>query len=205
MAVTKFDPEKWLETCVRGIKDYALEAFDPDVYEIIMEWPGAELDSREAPWDKTIIHFSIDTQDDVILGMGDDPLEWNYSAPEQAVFPQWGAAHVINFDVGTWATDKSGGTTSRMRVKQHLYNLFGYPNSVQALRAATDNSDGAVEILNFTGGHDTIDSTANDIRVYRTVDCSLEVRVFSRTPLPSQSGPAIEEILQDQSGLTIIG
>lgn len=204
MTVTNFDPEKWLETCVRGVKDFAEEAFDLDVYEVVMEFPGAELDSREAPWKKTVVHFNIDAQDDGLLGMGDSPLEWNYSAPEHAVFPQWGAFHVINFDVGIWATDKSGGPTSRMRAKQHLWNLFGGPTGIINLRAATDGGDGAVEIVNFTGGHNTIDSTTNDVRVYRTVDCSLEVRVFSRTPLPVEAGPAIEEITQTP-GLTIIG
>lgn len=202
--VTKFNAEQWLETTVRGIETYTKEAFDPTVYEVIMEFPGPELDSRKAPWEKTIVHFDIDAQDDFPLGMGDKPHLENYDEDIQGIFPQYGAMHVLNFDVGVWATDRSGGVTSRMRVKQHLWNLFGIPHGLMKLREATKLDDGGIEITSFSGGHNTIDSTTNDIRMYRMVDCSLEVRVFSRTPLPDESAPTIETIVQ-QPGLTIIG
>src|SRR5262245_14815177 len=94
--VTKYDPESWLETAVRGIKDYAEQAFN-DAFEVIMEFPGPELDSRMTPWGKTIVHFEIDSQDDYPF-FGAEPIRWNYSPEERAVFPQWAAVHIINFD-----------------------------------------------------------------------------------------------------------
>jgi hypothetical protein len=195
MSVTKYSPEEWLETAVRGIKDYA-EQFLNSGYEIVMEFPTAEFDSRTTPWDKTIIHFAVDAIDDFALGFGREPTVWNYSEAEQGVFPQWGAMHLLNFDVGVWACDASGGLTSRLRAKQYLHEAFGLPHGVTLLREATNNDDGQLEILSFSGGRNIID-TVNDFRVYRMVDCNLEIRVFSRTRMPDEAGPAIMEIPQE--------
>jgi hypothetical protein len=195
VSITQFDPESWLETAVRGVKDYAEQALNGS-YEIVMEFPTQEFDSRTTPWDKTIVHFAIDSQDDYALGFGSEPTVWNFSEAEQGVFPQWGAAHRINFDVGVWATDASGGLTSRLRAKQYLHDAFGLPQGVMLLREATDNDDGKLEIISFSGGRNLID-TVNDFRVYRMVDCNLEIRVFSRTRMPDEAGPAIMDIPQE--------
>jgi hypothetical protein len=201
--VTDFNPEKWEETAVRGVKDYVEANIDTDLYAVVMEFPGALLDAQEMPLDKTVIHFDIDDHVNQPLGLGEKPIVDNYDDTSHTVNPQWGAMHRLNFDVGIWASDKSGGTTSRMRANQYLMQLFGFPNSVDALRAATDGGDGAVEILRYSGGNNTID-TVNDVRVYRMIGGELEVRVFSRTPLSDTPSPAIEEIVQSP-GLTIIG
>jgi hypothetical protein len=200
--MTVYDPEKWLETTLRGIKDYVTANLNTRIYEIVMEFPGPKLDDSKLPIRKSIIHFEIDDIVDRPVGLGDDPMEWNYDVAG-IVNPQWAAMHQINFDVGIWTSDDSGGTTARMRAKQELQRLFGFPPSVNALRAATNGGDGCVEIIRYTGGSFTLD-TINDVRMYRMVNGELDVRVFSRTPLSDTPGPAIEEIVQSP-GLTIIG
>jgi hypothetical protein len=203
MAQTIYNPEKWLETTMRGIHDYVDDNVDGSVYNVIMEFPGPLLDEQKMPIDRTIIHFEIDDIRTRPLGLGDDPAEWNYDEDTQSVNPQWATVHEIALDVGIWSSDRSGGTTSRMRAFQILQNLFGTPASVQSLRAATTGNDGGVEILRYSGGSAAID-TVNDVRMYRMVDGQLEVRVFSRTPLSDVPAPAIEEIVQSP-GLTILG
>lgn len=203
--MTNFDPEHWLETTVRGIKDYVTDNINTRIYDVRMEFPGSDLDSGKIkmPMRQTIIHFEIDDMPDRPIGFGDRPMVENYNVVDDTVNPQWAAMHMINFDVGIWASDDSGGTTQRMRAKQELQRLFGFPPSIAALRAATDGGDGAVEILRYSGGNFTVD-TINDVRVYRMVNGELEVRVFSRTPLSDIPAPAITGI--DQSpGLTILG
>jgi hypothetical protein len=84
--------------------------------------------------------------------------------------------------------------------------LFGYPSSVEALRQFSDGGDGSIEIVQWSGGMNAQDRV-NDIRVYRAMNMTLDVRVFSRSPLPTDSSLAdtvIEDIIQ-QPNLTILG
>lgn len=200
--MTNFVPEKWLETAVRGIKDYVEANLNTRIYEVVMEFPGASLDASKMPLRKTLIHFEIDSSVDSVVGLSPNPMVENYVANE-GVYPQWGGVHVLNFDVGIWASDDSGGTTARMRARQELQRLFGFGSSIDALRAATDGGDGCVEIVRYSGGNFAVDSIG-DVRVYRSVNAELEVRVYSRTPIPSEAGPAIEEVIQAPN-LSIIG
>src|SRR3954453_6898263 len=112
--MTLFDPERWLETAVRGIKDYVAANVNTRIYDIRMEFPGADLDADKLPIRKTIIHFEID---DIVKNeiFGSTPMVWNHNDTTQTVNPQWAGVHRINFDVGIWSSDDSGGTTSRMR------------------------------------------------------------------------------------------
>lgn len=203
--MTPYDPEKFLESTVRGIKDYVTDNLNTRIYDVRMEFPGSDLDAAKSkvPMRKTIIHFEIDNMDDVYAGFGAEPMQWNYDDATETVNPQWATILTINFDVGVWASDDSGGTTSRMRAKQELQRLFGSPSSIDALRAATDGGDGSVEIIRYTGGH-FIPDRINDVRVYRVVNGELEVRVFSRTPLSDAPISAIE-VTSQTPGLTIIG
>jgi hypothetical protein len=203
MQQTKFDPEKWLETTMRAIKDYVVNAINMNVYEVVMEFPGAALDAKELPLRKTIIHFEADDMPEKVIGFGDNIFRLNYDGPSETVNPQEAREHRIDFDVGIWSSDASGGTTARMRARQILSDLFGGAQAIERLRAASDGGDGCVEILRFGGGRFAID-TVNDQRVFRMVDGLLEVRVFSRTPLSDTPGPSIEEISQ-APGLTILG
>jgi len=214
--MTIYDPEAWLITTLRGIKDYAKIGFDnavknnlgasvgDEVYEIIMEYPSADTLAKLAPFTKTIVHFEIDDIDTPIFGMGNNIFNWNYDPTLKWVRPQEAQKHILNFDVGIWASDRSGGITSRLRAYEILNDLFGGASAKNKLMAATELNDGGVELLSFTGGRFLADKV-NDIIVHRMVDCTMMVQIFSRTPIPetTEAIETIEEILQDQSGLTI--
>lgn len=200
--MTIYNPELWLETTVRGVKDYVLGAVDTDVYDVIMEFPGPLLDSKELPLRKTLIHFEIDDMASDSIGMGDRPTVESYDEANQLVTYQWASIHTINFDVGVWASDASGGTTSRMRAMQILQSLFGLPHGYEKLAEATDGDDGVVEIISYSGGNFTID-TVNDMRVYRVINAELVVRVFSRTPLTLSNPVSSIESIEQAPDLTI--
>ena len=197
-----YDPEIWLESLIREIKAYAESNFN-DTYQVVMEFPGPMLDRSELPLSKTVIHFEIDDVVDSLIGMGDNKFADNYDDTTGTVNPQYARRHNINFDVGVWASAKSGGVTSRLRAKQTLEEMFGAVNGQLNLRAASDGGDGYIEVISYTGGRMIMD-TINDSPVYRMIDTALVVRVFSRTKLAVTAGPAIEEIIQDPN-LEIIG
>ena len=198
-----FNPEQWLESMTRTLKSYVVDTINaPNIYDVVMEFPGSQIDASKLPLEKTVIHFEIDDIDEQPLGMGDTPARWNYAAGD--VQPQWAHIHVVNFDVGIWASDRSGGTTSRMRARQWLTRLFQIPEGAERLRNYSDGDDGVLEVLSFSGGRFVPDSS-NDVRMWRLVDSSVVIRVFSRTPMEDvETGPAIEEIDQAPN-LTIIG
>jgi len=204
--VTKFDPEKWMETTMRCLKEYAQENFNTRIYDIVMEFPGSLVDSSKLPLKKTIIHFELDALDSGPLGFGDGIGVENYDPAAQTINPQYVTVNVLTFDVGIWASDKSGGTTSRARVRQQLEFLFGVNGGgSERLYEFSAAEDGGLEVVQFTGGRFVMDTAAHDFRLYRMVDCQLEIRVFSRSPIdPDGSGPTIEEIDQAPN-LTIIG
>ena len=205
MSTPVYEPEDWLLSATRVLKQYVIDGLNaPNTYEVVMQFPGALLDEEELPLKKTIIHFEIDDIDERPVGMGDTPHRENYDIATGTVTPQWASVHVINFDAGIWASDLSGGTTSRMRARQHLTRLFSIPGGAERLRDYSDGDDGVLEVLRFTGGRNALDNI-NDQRLYRLIDSTLEIRVFSRTPIEfAEQGPAIEEIAQAPN-LTIIG
>jgi hypothetical protein len=209
MTITKFDPEQWLETATRGLKDYTEKGFyesvvddgfnwvGDQVYEIVMEYPSTDKLARLLPVAKTVIHFEIDDIDDRMLGMGEGIFRWNYDPIRASVSPQDASEHRINWDVGIWASDRSGGLTARLRAYQTLKNLFQGPIAIDALRDATmsyvdGEAESCLEIIDFSGGRFYTDSV-NDITTYRLINCSLLIRVFSRTPKTVEI-PTIEEI-----------
>lgn len=197
-----YDPERWLETCVREIKDYALSGFN-DTYDVVMEFPGPAMDRSDMPLSKTVVHFEIDDMLERELGLGLNVFADNYDEATKTSNPQYARMHVLNFDVGIWASAKSGGITSRMRAKQVLEELFGSTPGQLKLREISDGGDGCVEIISFTGGRFIVD-TINDVPIYRMIDGTLTVRVYSRTKLSDTPGPTIEEIDQAPN-LTILG
>jgi hypothetical protein len=204
--MTVYDPENWLESMTRCLKEYAEEEFhqsvrDDDgnfignqVYEIIMEFPETEDILKLMPMAKTIIHFEIDDLQNNILGFGEGHHRLNYDEFLRLIEPQEAVIHEIDLDVGVWSSPRSGGTTARLRAYQIVKNLFEGALATQRLMEATDNGDGGVEIIELTGGR-FIQDTVNDISLFRVIDCSLKVRVFSRTPRLFQI-PTVEEITQ---------
>jgi hypothetical protein len=211
-----YNPEEWLESTVREIKNYVMAGFHAAVindvqqevgdqmYDVVMEFPGAALDDSPNPLLKTLIHFEIDDARDMAVGIGENAFADNYNSTAHTVNPQYAGMHLINFDVGIWASAESGGLTARLRAKQILYDLLGAPSGQIAFHAYTDGGNGRVEIINYTGGRFITDSI-NDVPVYRMIDGQLVVRVFSRTKLvPAAAAPSIEEIDQNPN-LTILG
>lgn len=201
-----YDPEKWFETTMRTLKDYVEANVNTRIYDVVMEFPGATVDSEKLPMKKSIIHFELDALDSGPLGFGDGSFRDNYNATDQTIQPQYAEMQVLTLDVGVWASDSSGGLTARMRARQSLEFLFGMNNGgIKRLQDFSDNGDGRIEILSFTGGRNIQDSNTNGIRLYRMVDCQLVVRVFSRTPISIQPPiPTLEDHTQDPN-LQVLG
>ena len=206
--MTKYDPEQWLETTVRCMKEYLEQEFSESVsdgsmyvgdqvYEIVAEFPGPALDMGKIPLHRTVIHFEIDDIISRIIGFGDGVLDSTYDNTTGQVTGRTGEVHRIFMDVGIWAFDASGGTTSRLRAKQILQSALGGARGIKRVRSFSDGGDSTIDVIGFSGGHFILDKV-NDMTCYRMVDCNLELRVFSRDPLrPDMTGPAIEEIIID--------
>jgi len=207
--MTAYDPEIWLESTVRCLKDYLEYKFHVSVsdgtnyvgenaYEVVPEFPGADLDLRKMPMQRTVIHFEIDEIVSQVVGLGDNIMEWTEDpANPGSIAPRYAQEHRLNLDVGIWASDASGGLTARLRAKQILQYALGGAEGITGLRDFTDGGDGMLEILEFSGGRFMLDKI-NDMQVFRMVECTLRLRVFSRTPLvDAQYGTAIEEIFID--------
>jgi len=214
-----FDPEKWLESMIRELKTYVGAGINNSVlnpsqvpvglynpttnpngpYELVMEFPTPESMRTKVPLPRTMVHLEIDAIDNNLLGFGDGIFRTNYDSGSQTASPQAAGSHHVNFDVGIWSSDKSGGTTARLRMYQLLNTLFHGKLAQLAFDAQADGGDGRIEILNFSGGR-FITETINDVVTYRTVEGVLELRVFSRTPMAhTVDVPTIEEILQEPS------
>jgi hypothetical protein len=211
--MTDFNPQLWLETAVRGLKDYAVTGFNDavlddlnnptgsDVYEIVMEFPSDELINTLVPGKKTLIHFELDDIRDETLSFGRNIAAQVYDNVNFTLTQREGRRHILNFDVGIWTWDKSGGTTARLRAREVLSNLFTGGLATENLRTATDGGDGQLELLSFAGGH-FITEAINEVRVFRMVNANLMIRVFSRTPSPLVE-PTVEEVLQDPTELVL--
>ena len=203
-----YNPEMYLESTLRELEKYAKNGFDkavPDqnldpvglyAYQVIMQFPGDVIsDIQTVPLPKTIIHFELDDAEDRVVGIGDNIFEWNYSGGTETVSPQEASQHQLNFDVGIWASDVSGGTTSRLRAQQILKKLFVGSLAQKALDLSADGGDGRLEILRYHGGQ-FVTERVNEINTYRMVGAELEMRVFSRTPHdPALDIQAIEGIV----------
>lgn len=216
MSITEYNPEDWLLTLTRGIKDYAElglknsvlnESDEPvgdEVYEVVMEFPTTDEILKLVPLKKTIVHFEIDDIEDRELGFSgnmETVVKWNYDEDLQQVIPQEGVEHRVNFDVGIWSSDRAGGKTQRLRAYQNLIRLFQGKLAHDDLRDATLRTDdgefdGALEILDFSGGR-FLAEQVNDVTLYRMVNCTLVIRCYSRTSPLRTPIPTIEIIDQE--------
>jgi hypothetical protein len=165
-----------------------------DIYDVEMDWPTAADTARDIQLEKTLIHFVIDDINSTKLGFGEDTVnatEVLAVAPEPDIVKfQSARMHEINFDVGVWASDKSGGSTSRLVTYQMLDTLFGSTQARRRFQTATKG----VQIIRFNGGT-FITERVNDVRTFRIIDCELVVRVFSRHTVEDRV--IVEEIVQD--------
>lgn len=185
-----FDPDSWLISLHRALKDYVENEINEyvqsggngvglDVYDVVFDWPDAAELAKEAELPKTIIHFVVDDMDTRRLGFGNQhvaAVEEDRAEPASDLIRFHEAnGHIVNFDVGVWASDQSGGSTARLVVYEMLFKLFG---TEAARRRTRDTIE--VEIQRFNGGRFIIDKIG-DVRVYRIIDSELVVRVYSRT------------------------
>lgn len=185
-----FDPSDWLITTTRSLKDYLDERFASavmsgntgsglDIYEIIMLTEDSSAPAKPMDMTKTIIALEIDDIDTRPVGVGtnifnSDIVDGTVLAPG-TVTDQQAQRRVINFDVGIWATDDTGGSTNRMRAYYLLDKFLSGEIARQKCMAYTEG----VEILYYRSGR-FITETIDDVRVFRVVGAELEVRVFSR-------------------------
>jgi len=190
MSITQFDPDFWLTSLHRSmttyigskIDEYIIQPFPTpaglQVYELVFDFPDAVELAKSSELEKTIIHFAVDDINNKKIGLGDDTTHRVETfdpgpGPDYAVYYE-GKCHEVNYDIGVWASDKSGGITARMVVYEMLQKILGSEIGRTDFRNQTD-----VEILRFNGGRNIIDRI-NDVRVYRIIDCELVVRVYSR-------------------------
>lgn len=182
-----YNPTDWLVSAQRTLKAYVEHFFDPRIWDVRFGFPSdAELQGL-MPMDRTIIHFEIDDINNQILGIGKSIVQDDYDQFTHLVKEIEGGMHNISWDIGIWASAKSGGTTSRLLAYQILNDLFYGPSAKDSFRAVTKG----LEIREFTGGQ-FIKEEINDLDVYRVVGISLMTRAMSlRIP---QSIPTIEII-----------
>lgn len=216
--LTPYDPENFLVSLTRAIKAYVIWGMNAflgsgvvynsqtntsGVIDVIMEYPPAGVEVYTTPLPRSILHFEIDSVDGELVGFGNNIFKETYDEVEKFLIQQEGSAHRVNFDVGIWTSDKSGGTTMRLMMRQALDQIFLGVKARNNFKLAVDNGNGSPEILSFSGGGFIVENL-NDVKTYRMIDCTLELRCYSRSKADvSDAVPTIEEI--DQApGLTIV-
>lgn len=210
-----YDGRTWLETLFRSVEEFIKTGIDNYIkngstpvglwaYDVVMDFPTAAEPAEKLPFKKddkpvTLIHLAIDEIQNVPLGMGDgtyaEAVVEGDDENAGEVYPEEAEGHEVNFDIGIWATDASGGSSSRLAAYQMLNSLLGGPSAQDFFHART----GGVEIRSFNGGRFLME-TVNDLRLYRVVDSELVVRVFSRKIVIPQV--LVDDIDQTQ-GLTV--
>jgi hypothetical protein len=154
----------------------AMTQLGPDLV-VEMDFPDTRNWTKQQPLDKILVHFAQDHEDSPVLGFGvpgvgvfDDSDPANPTAGIHEA-----AQHILNFDVGVWVSAEMGGATKRLEVVQALKNLLATQGGKIAFNEATDG----LNIVSFDGGRNALDRIA-DVPVWRALDMTLIVRVFSR-------------------------
>lgn len=187
-----YDPLNWLLSANRALRDYIAANLDPDFFAVELNFPDTE---KLIPLPKTLIHIEQDAMEHPVMGFGTPGVEI-YDANAGTWILEEAQPHLLNFDLGVWASRESGGATSRMEAVQTLSDLFARPEGKKAFDATV----GGMWVVNFMGGRNELDRI-NDVPVWRALDMTLIVRVVSKHV------PAVAEIVptdanQDQE-LTI--
>lgn len=196
MSQVTYDPTNWLVTASRALKSFVeLSLDDPDVV-VEMSFPDTRSWEKQTPLAKCIIHFEQDAIADPILGFGNPGVEVIDIGAGTSIFAE-AAQHSINYDVGVWVSTEMGGATKRMELVQALKDLF----TGGGRRAAFNKATGGLNITSFEGGRNELDRV-NDVPVWRALDMTLIVKVFSKW-VPEDSEMLVGDFTQDQE-LTII-
>lgn len=180
MSITQYDPDNWLLSATRSLKEYVESQVNLDLVTVEMSYPDTEYWTKETPLEKTLIHFEIDDQDAPTFAFGHPGKEVFIESPDNGVTPNYwrideAQLHLVNFDVGVWASQESGGATARLKYHQLLVNLFSVAGAKESLQDAT----GGIWVVSFAGGRHTTDRI-NDLPVWRAHDMTLIARVYSR-------------------------
>jgi hypothetical protein len=191
------DPDAWVITLFRALKNYVLTNTDEDIYDIRFDFPNTVDLGEFMPLDKTVIHFEIDDIQNPPIGFGENILQVDRDEDTEQIVEHEAKQHRVEFDVGIWASTKSGGVTARLKAYQLLNDLFV---GAQAYRNMLDIT--GIEVRNFSGGN-FIKEEISDIDVFRVMNMNLTVHIFSRRT----KGPApfIVEVLEDPSLTTSDG
>ena len=203
MATYEYDLDNWLISATRMIGTYTYDTLNVmdafiDNLSVEMSFPNTRDWVKKTPLDKLLIHFEQDDISDPILGFGvpDELVIDDFDPVEPIAKLHEAARHQINFDVGVWASAEMGGSTKRMEAVQALKGMFATAGGRIAFNLATNLS-----VMSFDGGRNELDRI-NDVPVWRTVDMTLVIDVFSRhIPAVSEWVPT-ETILDDD--LTIV-
>jgi hypothetical protein len=190
VSITQFDPVEWLVTATRSLGSYVTSKVNAATTDVEMSFPDTRDWTKDTPLAKSLIHFEQDHMDSPVWGFGNPGKEVFTESPDGGVTPaKWrvdeAQRHELNFDVGVWASAESGGATSRMRLVQLLANIFTVASAKQAMYDAT----GGLWVVSFTGGRNEIDRI-NDLPMWRALDMTLILRVFSKHP-------GVDEVVPD--------
>lgn len=180
------------------MKTYIDTLIDADLYSVVLGFPTADQLDQLVPLAKTIIHFEIEDMPEKPLGFGDNYVDYlldETPPPTGQTIEYWEAhEHMIDFDVGIWASAESGGVTARLEARELLSRLFSGKKAYTDCMTVTDG----VHIQRFTGGRNLVDSNG-DVPVWRMVDILLTVKVFSRVKIvpPVPYIGDIDEVFQE--------
>jgi hypothetical protein len=192
-----YDPAAWLLSLTRGLEDYVTNGLQDLQVDVEMSFPDTVEIEKKMPLAKTLVHMDIDDREDRMIGFGSPGVEVYDEASGKVSFHE-ASWHSVNYDVGVWASAESGGETARLVVAQRLIDLFSGAGGQRRIREAV----GQIQIVSFNGGRFLLDRI-NDILVWRAVDMTLVVRVFSRrVPPETEVAQAVEDFDQVQN-LTI--
>lgn len=189
--------EDWLERTQRAIIGYLSEVLlvGSQTYKIVSGFPADDLFRQRMPLDDVLIHVDIDDIQNPIFGFGDNVIVGfnQYDIPNQYEVTEVEAQqHVVNFDLGVWATERAGGETARLKVYQRLTHALAGTEAYSTFAERT-----GVQIQSFDGGQ-FIMETINDIKVWRVAGMTLVVQVFNkrfRSPVPYIESIASDGVL----------
>jgi hypothetical protein len=194
--MTTFDPDKWITSLHRSLLSYMQTKLPADEFEIVEDYPSAAAMTRRMPLKKTIVHFAMEDPQRMMFGLGDNIVADSKDEDAQEIEGWEARCHEVTFDLGIWASEETGGVTSRMEAREALDYLFHGSTAQQACLAATDG----VDVRSISGGRNVIEDI-NEIVVYRMVDIALIVRVYSR--VKATSIPYVTDDLDLDPELTI--
>lgn len=193
MSVLQYDPDNWLLSATRSLGSYVSSKVNGPTLaptDIEMSFPNTRDWSKSVPLAHSIIHFEQDDVESAPWGFGTPGTLTFTESPDAGVTPAHerldeAQRHLVNFDVGVWTSAESGGVTERMRLVQTLINIFTVAGAKQELFDTT----GGLWVVSFSGGRNELDRI-NDLPVYRALDMTLILRVFSRHT-------GVEEVVPD--------